>query len=377
LNEFETKLGMEEEQDNCLVVVLKEEVTEDLKVWIDDNGSVNEDTKAWEESLMKNHEDNLYSSEVVQDEEEIKYPIQELTSGTAKVLETSKIPSKKSKVTTAQTVRSNSTTEKYQCGKCVQIFNKPETYKRHLVRWHRSDRRFTFGCDFCSKRFATIPSLQFHFKKLHKKSSTPFACYQCSDRFTRKVELRQHIKTERNLCSNLEAEQEKEFKDLESSTREMNRVDESDLRRAKFRCKICKEIFAKEKYLTKHLKTHMEKKPILRAVVNECHKCSYCRKTFNSKSNLARHEDLAHSTRKLKEKAKEELLLKQVESLEGGNVDSSCNSEVPLFYVNQEGGAADPKNEEDVILGLPWYSGDVIKVGMELMQQNKRLNVRR
>ena len=61
----------------------------------------------------------------------------------------------------------------------------PLSWKQNLVH----EKRFDYGCEYCGKKYVTLPLLQSHLTQTHTRN---VLCDICSKKICNKRELRRH-----------------------------------------------------------------------------------------------------------------------------------------------------------------------------------------
>uniref|UniRef100_A0A6P7GQV6 Gastrula zinc finger protein XlCGF7.1-like isoform X4 n=1 Tax=Diabrotica virgifera virgifera TaxID=50390 RepID=A0A6P7GQV6_DIAVI len=141
------------------------------------------------------------------------------------------------------------------CEICCKMFSRKGNLKEHM-KIHTEDKLFL--CEICSKTFSRR-----HYLKEHMRIHTgdkPFTCETCSYRFSRKSSLKTHM-----------------------------RIHTEEIHTGKsFTCKICTKEFPHNSVLRVHMKIHtVRHKPFA---------CEVCSKLFASKSSLKEHTIIRHTT---------------------------------------------------------------------------------
>jgi len=111
----------------------------------------------------------------------------------------------------------------FKCNKCNKNFKKEQYFAKHMAEKHQI---YTpYSCSLCPWSFLKVSELNAHRKKMHNLSfqSKTYECSKCSEIFTRKADLLQHMKTHQE---------------------------------SPVSCQICGKHFSKASHLKMHLKVH-------------------------------------------------------------------------------------------------------------------------
>lgn len=182
---------------------------------------------------------------------------------------------------------------KFACDECPMQFAYGSSLKRHK-RSHTLNGKKLYECVVCSKRLASRDNLKHHML-IHSKDK-PHNCHQCSESFTRKRSLVDHMKKKHFQQNALDDETfacdecPKEF----SSVRSLNSHKQNHARAKCFRCAICSMDFSIRYQFIQHMNTHND---IL-------FQCSHCSKRFQNRPDLRTHEK-THDKRHMKSKSEE------------------------------------------------------------------------
>lgn len=155
-------------------------------------------------------------------------------------------------------LQSGDSTESFECLECENSYPNIKCFARHIyahtfVKKPVEDQRHV--CADCGKEFESKSKVDAHVKRSRKCANTPkvvFACLICRKIFTRKDNLRDHLKVHAGFPRT----------------------------KKKYECKKCGKSFGSTTLLTIHARVHMG----LRAL-----SCKICKKTVTSKGALQKH----------------------------------------------------------------------------------------
>uniref|UniRef100_A0A8C6KQ25 Zinc finger protein 236 n=1 Tax=Nothobranchius furzeri TaxID=105023 RepID=A0A8C6KQ25_NOTFU len=144
-----------------------------------------------------------------------------------------------------------------QCFYCIQVFDNPNSLRRHCKQAHGKDRCHV--CRICNKAFKRATHLKEH-ERVHQPGPSPssqkprvFNCSSCAKAFAKRSQLERHNRTHTG---------ERPFK-----------------------CSQCDKAFNQKSALQVHMVKHTGKKPF---------KCEVCSISFTQKSNMKNHMKRSH-----------------------------------------------------------------------------------
>ena len=168
----------------------------------------------------------------------------------------------------------------FKCSKCDELFRWRAEYRRHAETVHGQKITDMTTCNICNKQIVS-KRLNEHIKSVHG-NERPFHCKQCTKRFAKPSELRNHLRThtgerpfECDICN-------ASFAYSHILTRHKKYHDGTK----KFTCNVCSKSFLQKNDLIKHSRIHSGEKP---------YKCDLCGKDFARMDYLKKHQML-HST---------------------------------------------------------------------------------
>ncbi|XP_049882160.1 zinc finger protein 845-like [Pectinophora gossypiella] len=218
----------------------------------------------------------------------------------------------------------------FSCPFCPKIFNKRETYARHVQRKHKisddavpqsTDEFFSsfkneageITCKQCPLVFSSINFLKLHMRRKHNALKEDFRlkCRICNLSYDKIESLKRHVRRKHdqgsycNVCN-------KQFGDRELY------LNHSHVKIIK-ECSICGLIFSTQGGLAKHLRgTHKIESPkvafcnicnegfydkrqlkphLLRVHYKVSYTCRYCKKVFKAKESYRRHVLFKHPSK--------------------------------------------------------------------------------
>ena len=159
----------------------------------------------------------------------------------------------------------HNTKNPYFCKSCDRGFTTKFNYEKHVLENHDENQE-TYECDKCSETFTLERNLKRHKDDIHsEKNQEEYTCELCQKSFKQRYNLLKHKRIEHNL---------NERKAV------LPGVNDDEIQLV---CTLCNRTFKQQFTLDRHLETMHS---------NNNHKCRTCRKCFNRKDNLQRHEKI-------------------------------------------------------------------------------------
>lgn len=170
-----------------------------------------------------------------------------------------------------------STSRKYQCKMCPQIFASKADLQLH-TQIHMREAK-PYKCSQCPKAFANSSYLSQH-TRIHL-GIKPYRCDICQRKFTQLSHLQQHIRTHTGdkpyKCRHVGCN--KAFSQL-SNLQSHSRCHQTD---KPYKCNSCYKCFVDEPSLLEHIPKHKESKHL------KTHICQYCGKSYTQETYLQKH----------------------------------------------------------------------------------------
>ena len=159
----------------------------------------------------------------------------------------------------------HNTKNPYFCKSCDRGFTTKFNYEKHVLENHDENQE-TYECDKCSETFTLERNLKRHKDDIHsEKNQEEYTCELCQKSFKQRYNLLKHKRIEHN---------KNERKAV------LPGVNDDEIQLV---CTLCNRTFKQQFTLDRHLETMHS---------NNNHKCRTCRKCFNRKDNLQRHEKI-------------------------------------------------------------------------------------
>jgi len=181
---------------------------------------------------------------------------------------------------------------RYACNFCPEKFPDPKSLDDHLARFHPSERKPTFFCDFtgCEKSYFSWNHLLSH-KRFHTSSHLACDVANCGKQFTKSSHLKHHEsshKDERKFVCTFENCQAK-FK----TSSKLHRHKKIHNKTNPLICDVCQKAFFRTEHLKAHQLTHSSERTFQCMV--EC-----CGKKFGARLLLLTHIRKVHGRQKEK-----------------------------------------------------------------------------
>ncbi|XP_060229734.1 PR domain zinc finger protein 5 isoform X2 [Meriones unguiculatus] len=165
---------------------------------------------------------------------------------------------------------------------CGKRLKSKDALKRHQENVHTGDPKRKLICSVCSRRCASVSSLQEH-RKIHEI----FDCQECMKKFISANQLKRHMITH----------SEKRPYNCEICNKSFKRLDQVGAHKVihsedkPYHCKLCGKGFAHRNVYKNHKKTHSEERPF---------QCDECKALFRTPFSLQRHLLIHNSERTFK-----------------------------------------------------------------------------
>ncbi|XP_022254747.1 zinc finger protein 423-like [Limulus polyphemus] len=207
----------------------------------------------------------------------------------------------------------------YRCSQCKKVFDSKVSIQVHFAMQH-SHEIVSLKCTSCSAIFCSELDFQFHVKVAHLFRLQPQCCLLCNQCFPSEELLEQHMNTHKKqypcsvcgdaflveylldkhmqICHSKNSVPSKKVASdhppSSSSPGFNNKTNFTSLmtnrgQQRNFRCDICDETFLLKSKLSNHQLEihHLKTAGSEKATINLF--CTYCKKTFNSRSELETH----------------------------------------------------------------------------------------
>ncbi|XP_051169079.1 protein suppressor of hairy wing-like isoform X2 [Leptopilina boulardi] len=170
--------------------------------------------------------------------------------------------------------------ENHTCNICDASFRDKKSLDKHKYTTHSTNK--VYKCERCDKYFSRSYHLNRH--KLqsgcHGELQTTFSCQVCNKEFTRKDNLREHLrshagnqKRQKKQCSQCP----KEF----YTTQQLIIHERMHTGEKPINCDLCDKSFNSTLAMKKHRRVHTGEKP---------YECKFCKKRFAARETLNRHQ---------------------------------------------------------------------------------------
>ncbi|CAK8686468.1 unnamed protein product [Clavelina lepadiformis] len=177
----------------------------------------------------------------------------------------------RNKVNCSSIIVKNDKRKHFCCTVCAKSFTKKSNMKRHL-KTHTGTR--LYQCEVCSKSFSLSSNLQRHMK-VHS-GERPYKCKVCCKSFSDSSDLKRHMKVhtgerpyECEIC----------FKSFSQSSHLQLHMKVDNGERP-YQCKVCCKSFLQSNTLRNHLKIHTGERP---------YQCKVCFKSFSQSGIINAH----------------------------------------------------------------------------------------
>ena len=189
------------------------------------------------------------------------------------------------------------------CPHCDNKFCEPHFRKKHVEFEHGNA---PFSCDYCSTKFHSKQSKEYHEAVHYLPAGPKEACPICEKEFSATVSLRNHVKyVHSEVREHSCVVCEKTFKQKKEMRTHMLHVHGFNMSKAmhgnfegqdEFKCKFCDSSYRYKKNLNAHIRFKHEQ-----ATENEDEKnfqCDECASRYQEKRSLDEHKRLKHSDEK-------------------------------------------------------------------------------
>lgn len=191
---------------------------------------------------------------------------------------------------------SSATIKSYDCGKCMQSFDRVHRLMCHMKVDHDQHSFKDFKCSYCGQCFPNSVILAKHLRQQCENEDKTIVCSMCNCKFLWQESLERHLmvyhETEKKFIGDI-SKNVKPFTCTQcsrsfSTESQLKAHEPNHLPRLKrFSCDTCGRNFSRRDNLKSHMRVHLPDE--LKPVIVKKHLCSFCGRSFSNSSNLTVH----------------------------------------------------------------------------------------